>query len=146
MVKIVKGDLLASKAQTLVNPVNCVGVMGKGLALIFKEKYPNMFYDYKKRCYNGEVVLGKPYLYKNEAVHWILNFPTKYHWKDKSNIQDIIACLQYLLENYQEWGITSLAVPALGCGHGGLEWSLVKPILCDYLSLLTIDVEIYQPL
>ncbi len=145
MVKILTGDILDSKAQTLVNTVNCVGVMGKGIALKFKERFPDMFNDYVERCNRNEVRLGKPYLYKNLTPPWILNFPTKGHWRSVSRIEDIVKGLKYLLQRYKEWGITSLAVPPLGCGQGQLEWKIVGPTLYRYLNQLEIPVELYAP-
>ena len=145
MVKVLMGDILKSKAQTLVNTVNCVGIMGKGIALEFKEQFPDMFNDYVARCNRNEVRLGKPYLYKRLTPPWILNFPTKGHWRSVSRIEDIVKGLKYLLQHYKEWGITSLAVPPLGCGQGQLEWKIVGPTLYRYLNQLDIPVELYAP-
>lgn len=145
MVKIIKGDLFASKAQTLVNTVNCVGVMGKGIALEFKKRFPEMYIDYEKRCRLGLVKLGEPYLFPSLIPPWILNFPTKDHWRSVSRLSDIIKGLDYLLEHYQEWGITSLAVPPLGCGQGRLEWKVVGPTLYRYFQKMEIPVELYAP-
>src|SRR4051794_5070539 len=114
-VKFVQGNLLNSRAQTLVNTVNCVGIMGKGIALAFKRRYPAMFTDYVKRCDAGVVKLGEPYLYRADD-HLIVNFPTKDHWRSVSRLDDIETGLRYLKEHLHEWGITSLAVPPLGCG------------------------------
>jgi uncharacterized protein YwgA/O-acetyl-ADP-ribose deacetylase (regulator of RNase III) len=144
LVKIVSGDLLASKAQTLVNTVNCVGVMGKGVALAFKRRYPDMFEDYVRRCRRSEVQLGRPYLYR-AGDHLIVNFPTKKHWRAVSRLEDIVAGLEYLESHYREWGIASLAVPPLGCGNGQLEWEVVGPTLHRHLSRLGIPVELYAP-
>jgi len=145
MVRVLFGDILESKAQTLVNTVNCVGVMGKGIALKFKERFPEMFNDYVQRCNRNEVRLGRPYLYKRLTPPWILNFPTKGHWRSVSRIEDITKGLKYLLRYYKEWGITSLAVPPLGCGQGQLEWKIVGPTLYRYLIQLDIPVELYAP-
>jgi O-acetyl-ADP-ribose deacetylase (regulator of RNase III)/uncharacterized protein YwgA len=145
MAKVLMGDILKSKAQTLVNTVNCVGIMGKGIALKFKEQFPDMFNDYVERCNRKEVKLGKPYLFKRLTSPWILNFPTKEHWRSVSRINDIIQGLKYLLQHYKEWGITSLAVPPLGCGQGQLEWKIVGPTLYRYLSQLDIPIELYAP-
>jgi O-acetyl-ADP-ribose deacetylase (regulator of RNase III)/uncharacterized protein YwgA len=145
MVKVLRGDILDSKAQTLVNTVNCVGVMGKGIALKFKERFADMFNDYVERCNRNELRLGKPYLYKNLTPPWILNFPTKGHWRSVSRIEDIVKGIKYLLQHYKEWGITSLAVPPLGCGQGQLEWGIVGPTLYRYLNQLDIPVELYAP-
>jgi len=145
VVKVFFGDILNSKAQTLVNTVNCVGIMGKGIALEFKEQFPDMFNDYVERCNRNEVRLGKPYLFKKLTPPWILNFPTKGHWRSVSRIEDIVKGLKYLLQHYKEWGITSLAVPPLGCGQGQLEWKIVGSTLYRYLSQLGIPVELYAP-
>ena len=139
------GDLFASKAQTLVNTVNCVGVMGKGIALEFKARFADMYKDYVQRCQTGEVKLGQPYLYKQLVGPWILNFPTKDHWRSVARLADIVEGLKYLELHYKEWGIKSLAVPALGTGSGQLEWNIVGPTLYRHLSQLDIAVELFAP-
>jgi len=145
MTQVLIGDLFQSKAQTLVNTVNCVGIMGKGVALEFKKRFPGMYEDYVQRCQMKQVKLGQPYLYKQLIPPWILNFPTKDHWRSVSRLEDIIHGLQHLVQHYQEWGITSLAVPPLGCGQGQLEWRVVGPTLYRYLDRLAIPVELYAP-
>ncbi|MCB0367653.1 MAG: macro domain-containing protein [Bdellovibrionaceae bacterium] len=145
MVTYVKGDIFKSPAQVLTNPVNCVGVMGKGLAFAFKNQFPGLFKDYKTRCDNNQVLPGQPYLWESET-HQILNFPTKRHWRDKSVLQDIDEGLKFLAENYEQMGIQSLALPALGCGLGGLQWSEVQPLVEQYLgSIPDLDVYVYAP-
>jgi len=139
------GDLLESDAQTLVNTVNCVGVMGKGIALDFKNRFPDMYRDYVEKCKMGKVRLGKPYLYKGLTPPWVLNFPTKDHWRSVSKLDDIITGLEYILEHYEKWGIESIAVPPLGCGHGQLRWKEVGPLLYHYLSRTDIQVELFAP-
>jgi O-acetyl-ADP-ribose deacetylase (regulator of RNase III)/uncharacterized protein YwgA len=146
MIRTLTGDIFESTAQTLVNTVNCVGVMGKGLALEFKKIFPEMYEDYLARCAAGQVRLGRPYLFKSVIPPWILNFPTKDHWRSVSRLSDIIAGLEYLERHYKEWGITSLAVPALGCSNGQLEWRVVGPTLYRHLSRFDIPVELYAPL
>ncbi|HLG14909.1 MAG TPA: macro domain-containing protein [Blastocatellia bacterium] len=143
--KILIGDILESKAQTLINAVNCVGVMGKGIALEFKERFPEMFEDYLTRCERKEVNLGVPYLYKRLFPPQIINFPTKDHWKSVSRLADIECGLQYLLEHYSEWEVTSLAIPPLGCGNGQLEWKAVGPLIYRYATQMEIPVEMYAP-
>ena len=145
MINVVKGDLFESEAQTLVNTVNCVGVMGKGIALGFRKRFPDMYEDYVRRCASGDVRLGRPYLYKTLIPPWVLNFPTKDHWRSVAKLSDIIEGLDYLAERYQEWGIESLAVPPLGCGEGQLDWRVVGPTLYRKLANLDIDVELYAP-
>lgn len=151
-VLIAEGSVLNSTAQTLVNTVNCVGIMGKGLALAFKKRYPAMYRDYVNRCARKEVQLGHPYVYRpvedlfaKAPNQWVLLFPTKDHWRSKSKVSDIKAGLDYLSAHYAEWGITELAIPPLGCGLGGLDWSEVKPILVESLEKLDIPVTIYVP-
>lgn len=143
--KVLTGNLLESEAQTLVNTVNCVGIMGKGIALQFKKSFPEMFVDYAQRCASGQVQLGRPYLFRGLIAPWILNFPTKDHWRSLARLSDIEDGLDYLEQNYREWGITSIAVPPLGCGNGQLEWRVVGPTLYRHLERLDIPVELYAP-
>jgi O-acetyl-ADP-ribose deacetylase (regulator of RNase III)/uncharacterized protein YwgA len=145
MFKALIGDLFDSKAQTLVNTVNCVGVMGKGIALEFKKRFPAMFDDYLLRCDRKEVRLGEPYLYKDLLGARIVNFPTKDHWRSPSRLQDIEAGLEFLAHHSAEWGISSLAMPPLGCGNGGLEWAEVGPLIYRKLHEIPVDVEVYAP-
>lgn len=145
MIKVLIGNLFESQAQTWVNTVNCVGVMGKGVALEFKKRFPDMFEDYQARCARGAVRLGQPYLYKRTVLPWILNFPTKHHWRDVAKLDAIVEGLKYLQKHCRDWGITSLAVPPLGCGQGQLEWRIVGPTLYRHLAELDIAVELYAP-
>lgn len=145
MVDVKIGDLFESDAQTWVNTVNCVGVMGKGIALTFKEKFPEYFEDYAERCERDDVQLGRPYLYKRETPPWILSFPTKDHWRSLARLEHIEEGLKHLASKYQDWGIESLAVPPLGCGNGQLEWAVVGPTLYEHLERLDIPVELYAP-
>ena len=147
VVVVHNGDLFKSQAQTLVNAVNCVGVMGKGIALEFKKRFPAMYSDYVDRCRSGRVQLGRPYLYtpSDRGAQRVLNFPTKHHWRDGSTFIDIIAGLLYLQDWYRAWGVTSLAVPALGTGLGGLDWKEVKAIMLDHFKFYNIPVEVYGP-
>lgn len=142
--QITVGDLFASEAQTLVNTINCVGVMGKGVALGFKQRFPQMYQDYVERCERRQVRLGRPYLYK-QLGPWVLNFPTKDHWRAVSRLSDIVSGLEYLSSHYKAWGIKSLAVPPLGCGNGQLDWNVVGPTLYRYFERLDIPVEMYAP-
>lgn len=145
MFRALIGDLFASKAQTLVNTVNCVGVMGKGVALEFKKRWPAMFEDYQHRCAARQVRLGEPYLYRDVSGAAIVNFPTKDHWRSPSRIADIESGLDWLVAHAAEWGIRSLALPPLGCGNGGLEWSEVGPLIYRKLHDAPLDVEVYAP-
>ena len=144
-VRVLTGDMFESKAQTLVNTVNCVGVMGKGIALEFKCRFPEMHEDYVGRCKHKKVRLGRPYLFKSLTGQWVLNFPTKDHWRSVSRLSDIIRGVEYLQAHCKEWGITSLAVPPLGCGHGGLDWPIVGRALYQHLTKLDIPVKLYAP-
>lgn len=148
LVTFVSGDLFGSKAQTLTNAVNIVGVMGAGIAKEFKKRFPEMFKDYQRKCDANEVVVGKPFVWRpnNPDGKWVLNFPTKKHWRGGSKIEWIEEGLEYLIANYEAWGITSLAMPALGCSLGGLDWKKVKPLMVDRLGRIDIPVEIYAPI
>jgi len=145
MVKVLIGNLFDSKAQTLVNTVNCVGIMGKGIALEFKKRFTDMFEDYAIRCSRNEIKLGFPYLYKNLFPPHVLNFPTKDHWRSVAKLENIVNGFDHLLKMYKEWGITSMAVPPLGCGEGKLEWRIVGPTLYHYLNQMDIPIEFYAP-
>jgi len=145
MFKALIGDLFTSHAQTLVNTVNCVGIMGKGVAQEFKNRYPAMFRDYVARCEGKLVRLGEPYPYYDRSGRIIINFPTKDHWRSQSRLIDIERGLHYLTTHYKEWGVKSLACPPLGCGNGGLEWTEVGPLIFEKLHNLGIDIEVYAP-
>ncbi|ANV82931.1 hypothetical protein AWQ21_00065 [Picosynechococcus sp. PCC 7003] len=127
------------KAQTIVNTINCVGVMGGGLALEFKLRFPEMHQDYLLKCQRQQFVTGEPQIYK-ESKPWILNFPTKRHWKFPSKLSWIKEGLQYFQNEYKDMGIKSIAFPRLGCDRGGLSWDIVHEVMLDYLSLVDIDV------
>lgn len=145
MVDVLVGDILQSEAQTLVNTVNCVGVMGKGIALLFKQRYPDMYRDYVRRCKKSQVKPGIPYHYSDAFGNSIINFPTKDHWRSSSRIEDIITGLDYFAAHYKDWGIRSVAFPPLGCGNGGQDWRIVGRIMYQRLSNVEIPVEIYAP-
>lgn len=144
-VEVIKGDIFQSRAQTLVNTINCVGIMGKGLALEFKKRFPGMYQDYVKRCKKGQVRLGEPYLFRGLEQPFVVNFPTKGHWRSASRLDDIVRGLDYLESHHKQWGITSIAVPSLGCQQGKLEWRTVLPVLHEHLRRLNIPVELYIP-
>jgi O-acetyl-ADP-ribose deacetylase (regulator of RNase III)/uncharacterized protein YwgA len=145
MFRALIGDLFLSQAQTLVNTVNCVGIMGKGIAQKFKERYPDMFDDYLKRCTNKEVRLGEPYAYFDSSGIVIINFPTKNHWRSPSRLSDIEEGLDYFVTHYKEWGVKAIAFPPLGCGNGGLDWEEVGPLMFRKLNPLEIPIEVYAP-
>lgn len=131
--------------RTLVNTVNCVGVMGKGVALEFKKRFPAMYSEYIQLCEQNKLQPGKPYLYSDLTGTSILNFPTKDHWRSPSKLEYIINGLDWFVDHYKELGITAISFPPLGCGNGGLTWSVVGPIMYDKLKDLPIDIEIYAP-
>ena len=139
------GNIFESKCSTIVNAVNCAGVMGKGIALEFKKLYPEMYLDYVRKCNAGEVKTGIPYVYMNNDGSKILNFPTKDHWRSPSRLSYITDGLNWFVENYDKYGIDKIAFPALGCGNGGLTWDVVGPIMYQKLIKLPIEVEIYAP-
>ena len=143
MITYVVGDLFTSPAKVLVNTVNTVGVMGKGIALDFKRIYPEMFEQYQYYCEHGMFDIGKLWLYKT-SHKWILNFPTKKHWRNKSKIEYIEAGLEKFVDTYDSKGIVSVSFPMLGCGNGELDWKTqVQPILEQNLQHLPIDVFIH---
>lgn len=139
------GNIFESNATTLVNTVNCVGIMGKGIALEFKKRYPNMFAEYVAFCNSGMVHPGVPYYYQDLCGVSILNFPTKNHWRSPSKLSYIISGLDWFRDNYESLGITSIAFPPLGCGNGGLPWTVVGPLMYSKLHDLPIDIEIFAP-
>ena len=144
MIKIItNGNLFESQCQTLVNTVNCVGVMGKGIALEFKKLYPKMFELYRTYCKQGLLEIGKLYLWKGED-NWVLNFPTKINWRNPSKYEWIEKGLQKFVITYKEKGITSIAFPMLGCNNGKLDKNIVLPMMKKYLEKCDdLDIEIY---
>ena len=139
------GNIFESQASTLVNTVNCVGVMGKGIAQEFKKRCPDMFKEYVAMCKSGSVKPGVPYLYQDLFGTSILNFPTKDHWRSPSKLSYIVSGLDWFRNHYKELGITSVAFPPLGCGNGGLSWTVVGPLMYSKLNDLPISIEIYAP-
>lgn len=144
IVRIYKGDLFEAPTQTLVNTVNCVGAMGAGIALEFKNRYPAMYQVYRAHCRAGAMGIGKLMLWtKERPPHpWVLNFPTKDDWKDPSRLEYIEAGLEKFLSTYSARGITSITFPQLGCANGKLSWRDVLPIMESYLNQVDIPVEI----
>ncbi len=142
--KVLIGSIFDSTMQTLVNTVNCVGVMGKGIALEFKKRFPDMFKEYVKLCEQKQVRPGQPYFYQDFFGTSILNFPTKDHWRSPSKLTYIINGLDWFVTNYQSYGIASIAFPPLGCENGGLSWDTVCPIMYEKLSQLPIEIEIWK--
>lgn len=153
MITYLTGDIFnaninGNRVHALVNPVNTVGVMGKGLALAFKNKYPDNFELYKKACQNNEVQIGKMFITEHQYGQFIINFPTKEHWRGKSKLEWITAGLldlkNFLIANHDF--VKSIAIPALGAGLGGLNWALVKAEIETALADLTdIDILVFEP-
>ena len=143
MILYVKGDLFYSPAQVLVNTVNTVGVMGKGVALQFRRLFPEMFEQYRRLCEAGQLDIGMLWLYKTPNK-WVLNFPTKRHWRQPAKLEYIEAGLKKFVDSYAQMQIHSIAFPPLGCGNGQLDFeSQVQPLMDRYLRNLPIEVFIY---
>lgn len=136
-------SILESTAQTLVNTVNCVGVMGKGLAQEFKDRYPRMYEGYRRICDDDLLEPGKLWLWKS-ADHWVLNFPTKKHWRHPSKLEWIEAGLDKFCTEYAARGIRQISFPRLGCGNGNLDWDDVRPLMEAYLSKLPIEIFVHD--
>ncbi|MGR3373713.1 macro domain-containing protein [Pseudooceanicola nanhaiensis] len=136
-------SLLDTNTQTLVNTVNCVGVMGKGIAKEFKKRNPNMFDAYKRVCDQKLLEPGKLWLWRG-SPNWVLNFPTKKHWRNPSRLEWVEAGLKKFVLTYEAQGITEVSFPMLGCGNGGLDWRDVKPLMERYLSDLSIPVYVHD--
>ena len=160
---ITSGDIFQSQCEALVNPVNCDGVSGAGLALLFKNKFPHNYRDYRKHCIRGWMRLGEVFvvaddhLYPTHATKYIINFPTKDRWRNQSKLIDIQRGMASLMNAVVEWKMASVAIPALGCGLGGLEWSEVLPVIQEACERLPekasnstplvegVEVRIYAP-
>ena len=151
MIEYHSGDLFLSSDDALVNPINCAGVMGAGLAKKFKDKYPEMFVKYQAQCFAKRVTIGKMYVYtipKNTNFNnnkYIINFPTKLHWKDPSKPEYVTDGLKSLLVTSKELNIKSISLPALGCGLGNLSWKWVKEQIENTLIDEKITFNVYYP-
>ena len=149
MIEYKIGDLLDSSAEALVNTVNTDGIMGKGIALQFKNQFPNNFKEYVKACKNNKIGIGKLFIYKERHLlkgeKIIINFPTKTSWKKPSEYSYIEKGLGELVKIIEEKDIKSIAIPPLGAGNGGLVWNKVKLLLENYFSDLDCDIQIYEP-
>jgi O-acetyl-ADP-ribose deacetylase (regulator of RNase III) len=148
-IKLVTGNLLEKRVDAIVNTVNTVGVMGKGIALQFKRKWPANAKAYEAACKRGEVVPGKMFVFDNGGLvepKFIINFPTKRHWRQPSRMSDIDAGLIDLIAQVKRLGIRSIAIPPLGCGNGGLDWELVRPrIEAAFQELPGVQVDLFEP-
>jgi O-acetyl-ADP-ribose deacetylase (regulator of RNase III) len=148
MIQRVRGNLLAADVEALVNAVNCVGAMGKGLAAQFKTQFPDVFQAYARACEVGEVEPGRMHVVETGLVspRLVINFPTKRHWRDRSLLEDVDAGLAALVREVKIRAIRSIAVPALGCGLGGLSWEDVAPrIEQAFVALENVPVLLFEP-
>lgn len=149
MIRLVSGNLLEAQTEAFVNTVNCVGVMGKGIALQFKQAFPDNFKDYSQACDKGKVRIGKMFVYRTDRMFhpkYIINFPTKRHWKGKSRLEDIELGLKDLVRVIKDLNIKSIAVPPLGSGLGGLNWEEVKSRILDAFNEVSgVEVLLYEP-
>jgi O-acetyl-ADP-ribose deacetylase (regulator of RNase III) len=148
MIRDAHGDLLSADVDALVNTVNTVGVMGKGIALQFKKRFPGNFKAYAAACKAGDVETGRMFVFDAGQLvrpRWIVNFPTKRHWKSTSRLEDIDAGLDDLAKVIAELGIRSIAVPPLGCGLGGLRWTDVKPLIEAKLAGVDAEILVFGP-
>tara|TARA_R110000850_G_C9994993_1_gene467540 strand:+ start:13371 stop:13823 length:453 start_codon:yes stop_codon:yes gene_type:complete len=149
MINYVTGDIFDSDAEAIVNTVNTVGVMGKGIALQFKKAYPSNYKSYMVACKNNEVVVGKMFVTRDSNMFigekLIINFPTKQHWKNPSEYIYIEEGLDGLLQVIEQYQIKSIALPALGVGNGGLKWEKVKDLIEAKLDNLDMEVFVYEP-
>ena len=142
-IKLIKGNIFTSNCKTIVNTVNCVGVMGAGIALECRLRYPNMHDRYKELCNQNLIQIGKLWLYKSDDK-WVLNFPTKRDWKHPSRLEFVEAGLKKFTTIYKDKNIDSIAFPMLGADRGGLDSETILGVMKKYLDPLAIDVEIYQ--
>lgn len=150
VIRTVAGDLLRQDADALVNAVNTAGVMGKGIALQFKHAWPEMYADYRAACRRGEVQLGRMHVWTTGSEtppRFIVNFPTKQHWRSSSQLTDIESGLVDLLRVIDELRLQSIAVPPLGCGYGGLAWADVEPLIHRILAPAAnrVDIRVFAP-
>lgn len=148
MIKFTAGNLLESEAEVLVNTVNTVGVMGKGIALMFKDRFPENFRLYAAACKAKEVNTGEMFITETNELHgpkWIVNFPTKRHWRAPSQLSWVKEGLQDLREFLIKNNISSVAIPPLGAGNGGLDWKQVKPVIEEELADLNVEILVFEP-
>ena len=149
MIRFIQGNIFDSGCQALVNPVNCVGVMGKGLALQFKHRFPANFEAYRDACSRHAVRPGRCLVFDtgSDPTRFVVNFPTKRHWRDRSRIEDIAAGLDDLAGILHRGAISSVAIPPLGCGLGGLPWPRVWSLLVDRLAPCgRVSVVVHEPI
>lgn len=148
VIEYTQGNILDAEAEALVNTVNCVGAMGRGIALQFKNAFPANYKAYAAACERGDVQPGRMFVYDTGqfSPHWIINFPTKRHWRGKSRMEDIVAGLRALVAEIDDRGIRSIAIPPLGSGLGGLAWPDVRPMIEEALSEVPdVQVTLFEP-
>lgn len=145
MLRFLSGDMFEHDADIRVNTVNCVGVMGAGVALEFKRRYPAMFANYRRACQRGEVQPGKLHIWTEPSGTRIVNFPTKQHWRQGSRYEYIEAGLASLRQYLLDQGPVRVTLPALGCGHGGLDWTRVSKMIQEYLGDLDATILVFEP-
>ncbi|MCB0485998.1 MAG: macro domain-containing protein [Flavobacteriaceae bacterium] len=143
-IKFKNGNLFSNNFDIRINTINCVGAMGKGIALEFKNRYPNMYWEYKELCSANKIKPGKMWVWQN-LYETIINFPTKRHWKDNSRYDDIELGLNDLYRILQKQNNKTVAIPALGCGNGGLNWKIVSKMIYDKLNDLDNDITVFNP-
>lgn len=150
MIRKATGNLLQADAEALVNTVNCEGFMGKGIALQFKQAWPENFEAYAKACRAQQVRPGQMFIWETGRMmnpKYIINFPTKRHWRGKARMEDIRSGMRALVSDVRRLGIRSIAVPPLGCGNGGLDWQDVRPLIeSAFAELPNVDVQLFSPL
>ncbi len=144
MIKVVSGNFFEHQADIRVNTVNCVGVMGKGAALQFKNKFPKMFKDYQEACKLGNVKIGEPHVWIEDQLS-IINLPTKNHWRNPSQYDFIESGLIWLKEFLKDHSQKTITLPALGCGNGGLDWNKVKEMIYGHLQELDCNILLFEP-
>ncbi len=149
MIRYTEGNLLEANSEALVNAVNEVGVMGKGIALMFRKAFPENMRAYAAACQAGEVRVGRMFVTQNHrsaGPRWIINFPTKKHWRNPSKLEWVCEGLRDLVRVIRAYEIRSVAIPPLGCGHGSLDWSQVRPAIDAALSELEgVDILLFEP-
>ena len=149
MIRYSSGDMFTDDSEAIVNTVNCVGIMGRGVALQFKSRFPDNFKAYAAACKTGEVKCGRMFVFHTGSLmnpKWIINFPTKRHWRGKSRLEDVAEGLDDLADVVERLGAHSISMPPLGCGLGGLDWRIVRPLIECKLARLACSVVVHEPI